>query len=53
MSKLQLDADAARRIDPAKLRTAEEIQHAKSDMDTSIDRLSTQIVETLVRRSAA
>jgi F0F1-type ATP synthase membrane subunit b/b' len=46
-------ADAAKRIERAKLRTAEEIEQAKSDMDTSIDRLSTQIVETLVRRSAA
>jgi F-type H+-transporting ATPase subunit b len=46
-------ADAAKHIERAKLRVAEEIEQAKSEMDTSIDRLSTQIVETLVRRSAA
>jgi F-type H+-transporting ATPase subunit b len=46
-------ADAAKHLERAKLRTAQEIEQAKSDMDTSIDGLSTQIVETLVRRSAA
>jgi F-type H+-transporting ATPase subunit b len=46
-------ADAAKHIERAKIRIAHEIEQAKSEMDTSIDRLSTQIVETLVRRSAA
>jgi F-type H+-transporting ATPase subunit b len=45
--------DAAKHLERAKIRTAHEIEQAKSDMDTSIDSLSTQIVETLVRRSAA
>jgi F-type H+-transporting ATPase subunit b len=46
-------ADAARHIERAKFRTTHEIEHAKSEMDTAIDRLSTQIMETLARRSAA
>jgi F-type H+-transporting ATPase subunit b len=45
--------DAAKHIERAKVRTAHEIEQAKGEMDTSIDSLSTQIIETLVRRSAA
>ncbi len=46
-------AEAVTQIERAKIRTADEIEQAKSEMDTSIDRLSTKIVEALVRRSAA
>jgi F-type H+-transporting ATPase subunit b len=46
-------AEAAKQIEQAKLQTADEIERAKGDMDTSIDRLSTQIVAALVRRRAA
>jgi F-type H+-transporting ATPase subunit b len=46
-------ADSAKHIERAKVRIAQEIDHAKSELDTSIDSLSTRIVETLVKRSAA
>jgi F0F1-type ATP synthase membrane subunit b/b' len=44
---------AAKQIEDVKRQIAEEVEQAKGDMDTSIDRLSAQIVETLVKRRAA
>ncbi len=46
-------AESLKQIEESRLQAAKDIEQAKSDMDTSIDRLSAQIVETLVRRRAA
>lgn len=46
-------AESVKKIEDAKLEIAREIEVAIGEMDTSIDRLSAQIVETLVRRRAA
>jgi F-type H+-transporting ATPase subunit b len=46
-------AEAAQHIEEAKHQIAQEVEKAKGELDISVDRLSAQIVETLLRRRAA
>lgn len=45
--------EASHRIEAAKHQIAQEVEKAKGELDISVDRLSAQIVESLVRRRAA
>jgi F-type H+-transporting ATPase subunit b len=45
--------EASHRIEAAKHQIAHEVEKAKGELDISVDRLSAQIVESLVRRRAA
>jgi F0F1-type ATP synthase membrane subunit b/b' len=46
-------AEASHHIEEAKHQIAQEVEKAKGELDISVDRLSAQIVESLVRRRAA
>jgi F0F1-type ATP synthase membrane subunit b/b' len=46
-------AEAAQHIEEAKHQIAQEVEKAKGELDISVDRLSAQIVESLLRRRAA
>jgi F0F1-type ATP synthase membrane subunit b/b' len=49
----QTRAEAAHHIEEAKHQIAQEVEKAKGELDISVDRLSAQIVESLLRRRAA
>ncbi|HEY3936501.1 MAG TPA: ATP synthase F0 subunit B [Bryobacteraceae bacterium] len=51
MAKARIEA--SHHIEEAKHQIAQEVEKAKGELDISVDRLSAQIVESLVRRRAA
>lgn len=49
----QIRAEAGRQIEEAKRQIAQEVDKAKGELDISVDNLSAQIVDSLLKRRAA